>query len=85
MESINVENIKCGGCMNTIITNLQKIEGISNIEINENKATISYEGNGIVRALVVEKLASMGYPEQGNNNLKHKAVSFVSCALGRIS
>lgn len=37
------------------------------------------------RGPLVEKLASLGYPELGNNNLLHQAKSFVSCAIGRMS
>lgn len=84
MQTINVENIKCGGCMNTIKNVLSKLEGISSVTIDENKESISYEGTA-QRATVVAKLADIGYPEVGNNNLKHKAVSFVSCAVGRLS
>jgi copper chaperone len=84
MQSIKVENIKCGGCMNTIINVLSKIDGVESVKIDDNKETVSYEGSA-QRVEVVDKLASIGYPETGNNNLKHKAVSFVSCAIGRMS
>jgi copper chaperone len=84
MQTINVENIKCGGCMNTIKNVLSKLDGVNTVNIDENKETITYEGTA-QRASVIEKLAEIGYPEVGNNNLKHRAVSFVSCAVGRLS
>ncbi len=84
MNTILVENIKCGGCMNTIKSSLEKLDGITAVNVDDNKENINYEGT-IEREIVVEKLASLGYPEKGNNNLMHKAVSFVSCAVGRIN
>ncbi len=84
MQSIHVENIKCSGCMNTIVNALTKIDGITSVNIDEDKETVSYEGTAS-REDVSSKLASLGYPEAGSNSIKHKAVSFVSCAVGRLS
>jgi hypothetical protein len=38
----------------------------------------------IERQEIVNQLAKMGYPEVGNNNLMHKAKSYISCAIGNI-
>ncbi|MBK7007612.1 MAG: heavy-metal-associated domain-containing protein [Saprospiraceae bacterium] len=84
IHTIEVENIKCGGCMNTIRQAIGKIEGVKGVEIEENKTTIHIEAE-TDRGPLVEKLASLGYPELGNNNLLHQAKSFVSCAIGRMS
>ena len=81
---IEVHNIKCSGCMNTIKKALLGIKGVDQIEIQDDKETIEIHGSA-ARELVVAELARLGYPEKGNNNLIHKTKSFVSCAVGRMS
>lgn len=84
IHTIEVENIKCGGCMNTIRQSISKIDGVKAVEIEENKTTVHIDAE-TERSQLVDKLASLGYPETGNNNLLHQAKSFVSCAIGRIN
>lgn len=83
-HTIEVENVKCGGCMNTIINAVQKIAGVHKVEIEDNKTVVHIEAD-TDRQVLVEKLASLGYPEKGNNNLIHQAKSFVSCAIGKMN
>jgi copper chaperone CopZ len=82
---IYVENIKCSGCMNSIKTALLKIKGVTSIDISKEEDKISITGVAVEKENVVMKLASLGYPEKGNNSLISKARSFVSCALGKVS
>lgn len=82
---IFVENIKCGGCMNSIKTALMKLNGLSEVQIDKEKDKVSISGKAINHDEVLNKLASLGYPEKGNNSLISKAKSMVSCAVGRIS
>ena len=80
---IFVENIKCGGCINSIKTALLKLKGVISVEVDKTADQISVTGIAIERIELVMKLAALGYPEKGNNNLISKAKSFVSCAVGR--
>ncbi len=83
---IQVENIKCGGCMNSIKTALLKITNVQEVSIDKDTETIHINSNEpLDRENMVNQLAKMGYPEIGNNNILHKAKSFVSCAIGRIN
>ena len=88
--SINVENIRCGGCANTITKKLNDIEGINAVEvaIEEQVVTIDTE-NESLRGAAVAALLKMGYPEKGSVEgiaaLKGKAKSVVSCAIGKVS
>ena len=85
-EKITVENIKCGGCINSIKTALLKIANVQEVEIDKDTETISIASSlPFEREAVVMQLAKMGYPEKGNNNLLLKAKSFVSCAIGNLS
>lgn len=84
MKHIQVENIKCNGCATSIKNSLLKIDQVEAIEVNVDDEIVSYTGKA-EKALIINKLADMGYPEKGNNNFLTKAKSFVSCATGRLS
>jgi copper chaperone CopZ len=81
---IEVENIKCGGCMNSIKTALLKIENVTEVAIDKETDTITIDAD-TDRALLVNTLSSLGYPEKGHNTLLHKGKSFVSCAVGNLT
>lgn len=84
MEII-VENIKCGGCMNSIRKTLNAIPGVEVLSIDADTELIQLKAPESLRPEIVTKLASMGYPERGHNSLFSKAKSYVSCAIGRIT
>lgn len=80
-----VENIKCGGCINSIKKAILGIEGTSNVQIDEAHEKITLEAPENLRQQIVDKLHAMGYPETGKNNFVEKAKSYVSCAVGKMS
>ena len=83
-HNIEVENIKCGGCMNSIKTALLKISGVENVSIDKDTETVTIDGTA-EKTILVQALSKMGYPEKGNNNLLKKAKSYVSCAIGKMN
>ncbi|WP_338733513.1 heavy-metal-associated domain-containing protein [Mangrovimonas cancribranchiae] len=85
--AIIVQNLKCGGCANTITNKLSEINTISNLSINveESKVTFNYNKAADI-ILVKETLRALGYPSIDDaNSLTAKAKSFVSCATGKLS
>lgn len=84
IHKIEVENIKCGGCMNSIKTALLKIENVTEVGIDKATDTITIDAEND-RAVFVNTLSSLGYPEKGHNTLLHKGKSFVSCAVGNLT
>ncbi len=80
---IEVENIKCSGCMNSIKNALTKIEGVSSVFIDLKTETIEVEST-TEKDKLVTILSDLGYPEKGNNTLFKKAKSYVSCAIGKM-
>lgn len=84
---IEILNLKCGGCANSIKKGLYTIEGVNDVEVDLDHSIVSI--NAISEKVihsVKEKLSKMGYPATGDENtLMHKAKSFVSCASGRMS
>ena len=86
-NTLQIVNLKCGGCAYSVKKGLLTIDGIENIEVNVEIGEVSFDAVSEELVLKVkEKLAKMGYPEVGDaNTLIHKAKSFVSCATGRLS
>jgi copper chaperone len=86
---IQVENIKCGGCANTIRTKIAELDGISGVAVDVAEGIVRIEGSDATRFDVKAKLLKLGYPESGTAEgiaaAKAKAKSFVSCAVGRMS
>lgn len=86
---ISVENIKCGGCANTITTRLNDMDIIDSCEVDVEKGIVSISGDESRREQVTQLLLKLGYPESGTAEglkaARAKAKSFVSCAVGRIN
>ena len=83
-SNFEIENIKCGGCINRIKTSLLTIEGVETVAINLELEMLSVEG-AFDREKVIAKLNELGYPEKGNNSIVKKAKSYVNCVVGRIN
>ena len=83
--SVIVQNLKCGGCANTIVSKLSEIENISDIDVQVDKSTISYTFiNKEDTFLVKEKLKNIGYPSiEDENTIVSKTKSYISCATGK--
>ena len=86
-STIVIQNLKCGGCASTITTKISAIENISNVTVDLETSSVSFEAVSEEDIISVKnKLAAIGYPEEGeNNSVVSKAKSFVSCATGRMS
>lgn len=86
--TIEVENIKCGGCASTIKKKVSENHPIDGIEVEVENGTITIDSTDHLESAIEETLLSLGYPKKGSveglNNVKAKAVSFVSCAIGRM-
>ena len=87
MQTINILNLKCNGCANTIKKGLLSIEGIDTVEVTLENSEIKINNvSDEIFTTVKEKLSKMGYPEVGDaNSMMHKAKSMVSCATGKLS
>jgi len=85
---IEVENIKCGGCANSIRKGLLDDGRVTDVEVDIENGTVIVEGDDSARDEIAVSLAHMGYPEvgsvEGMKAAAAKAKSFVSCAIGRI-
>ena len=91
---IAVENIKCGGCANSIKQKLNALQGVVETEVDIEAGSVAVKLEADVDQMrvisaVEDKLLTMGYPKVGSvEGLKAtatKAKSFVSCAIGKMS
>ncbi|MCB1725224.1 MAG: heavy-metal-associated domain-containing protein [Chromatiaceae bacterium] len=86
--TIAVENIKCGGCANSIRSKLLEKALARAVDVDIEHGEVHVDGNPEWREQAVSALAKMGYPEVGSvegvKAAAARAKSFVSCAIGRI-
>ena len=85
--TLEIQNLKCGGCAHTITTRLNELNKLDDIIVNPEADTVSfsYEDQETYNE-VTTLLSKLGYPIKGNvNTITKKAKSFVSCAVGRIN
>ncbi len=83
--TIEIENLKCGGCAATIKKGLLSLEAVNDVAIDVEKSLVCITSENEDDSFVKEKLSKLGYPPVGDKNtVIHKAKSFVSCAVGRI-
>lgn len=85
--TLEIQNLKCGGCAHTIISKLNDLEGIQNVSVDTELNTVSFENELATEVESATKLLSnLGYPVSGDaNSIGKKAKSFVSCAVGRMA
>lgn len=62
-EKILVANVKCGGCANTIRSELLKLPGVKNVTVTIEQGSVEIEYDVISREVISSKLKEIGYPE----------------------
>ena len=84
--TLEIQNLKCGGCAHTIITKLNDLDGVQNVSVDTETTTVSFENKLADEVETATNLLSkLGYPVIGDaNSIGKKAKSFVSCAVGRL-
>ena len=83
MSQIEVVNIKCGGCANSIQDALSK-DGFKNVKVDPSCQLVEFEGDEAKAEVILSK---MGYPKAGSKeaeSLIKKAKSYASCMVGRV-
>ncbi len=83
---IKVQNLRCGGCANTITAKLSEIPNISDINVDIDSSIITFSTEKSDNTLIVkQKLATLGYPSiNDDNGVLLKAKSIISCATGKL-
>jgi copper chaperone CopZ len=87
-QTLKVQNVKCGGCANTLTTKLADEFGTIevNLEVIPREISLDIEEEKIPK--LEEALKNLGYPLVSAKfgfieDTSMKAKSFVSCAVGK--
>lgn len=84
-SNITVQNLKCDGCANSIRKELEKLYGVTTVEVDVSAAEVSLEHINSIKT-IENSLLQLGYPATDTtNSFKTKAKSFISCGIGRLS
>jgi len=83
--TLYIQNLKCEYCEIIIKKMLSKLKHISNVSINRQYATVSFEHQSPVDLIQVKKtLSNIGYPPFGEkNNVLKRAKSYLSYAVNQ--
>lgn len=84
--TIEIENLKCHGCANTIMKSISSMDGVADVQVNHesSEVTIFYEGQTDRTEEFARKLKTLGYPRAGENSAGRVVKSYISCAIGRM-
>jgi len=89
-KTLEVHNVKCGGCANTLTTSLEEDFGkvTVDLEVTPRQITLDIEENRMEELKL--KLRGLGYPLttdelSGFDKAATTAKSFVSCAVGKFN
>ena len=84
--TLHIQNLKCGGCANTIKNKLSHLDGVENIKIDTTTDSVAFSHeNADTLNRAKDLLSKLGYPVIGDKNaLTTKVKSYLSCAMGRM-
>lgn len=61
--TLDIQNLKCGGCENTIVKKLNNLPFVNNLDIEVDNSTVSFDALPPEETeRVVLKLSELGYP-----------------------
>jgi len=88
-QTFQVQNVKCGGCANTLKKALKDDFGEVEVDLEKEPREITLEVENDKKENLKLKLRSLGYPLVDDElstlqNVGAKAKSFVSCAIGKM-
>ena len=62
---LQVDNVKCGGCANTIREGLLSLHGIHEVTVDIDRGAVSILGEGYNDKEIHSKLGELGFPVKG--------------------
>ena len=88
-QIFKVENVKCGGCANTLTKALKEEFGAIEVNLNVMPREITLDIEDEQKEVLKIKLRELGYPFSDDDlttfqTINTKAKSFVSCAIGKM-
>lgn len=85
--NIQIANLSCSGCVNTITKNIKAIDGVEDVKVNLETDIVSISHNeSMAKTEFTTILQRLGYPEiNDKNSFLTKIKSKKSCMIGKIS
>lgn len=89
-QTLEVENVKCKGCANTLISSLKEEFGNIEVNLDVHPRKITLDLDDSKKGTLKLKLRALGYPLStdelsGLQKATTTAKSFVSCAIGKMN
>ncbi len=90
-KNFQVQNVKCGGCANTIKESLKDEFGEIDVDLSQEPRVVTLEIKDKEAELSFrKKMKALGYPMEDEElgvfkKSGLKAKSFISCAIGKIN
>ena len=89
VKTFEVQNVKCGGCANTLKKSLLEQFGAVEVDLEVTPRKITLDIEPEEEAALKLALRRIGYPLVGDElgtfaTIETKAKSFVSCAIGKM-
>jgi copper chaperone CopZ len=82
---LELENLDCEGCANSIRRSLLRQPGVLSVHVGVKAAQIQIScEDDLDRAHVLSVLENMGFPTLGRNTMLNMARAKLSCELGKI-
>ena len=80
-----IDNLTCLGCKNTILKEAKKQDQVKNVEVDmqESKVILEYEGKEEVVHRVKSRLLRKGYPEKGRKQRSIAAKTGTQCVVNQ--
>ncbi len=81
--TLAVQNMKCGGCANTITNTLLKIDGVHGVHVDETTGSVAIDEWTEASLIEIhDELHRLGYPMvDEENSLFSKVKSYASCVV----
>lgn len=85
-HKVIIQNLKCGGCANTIKRGLNELKGVSGTLVDTETSEVTFFCPDEMTETVLAKLDRLGYPpEDHENSILKQGKSYVSCMIGRVA
>ncbi|KAB7885813.1 heavy-metal-associated domain-containing protein [Poseidonibacter ostreae] len=89
-QTLEVENVKCGGCASTLVSSLKEEFGEIIVDLSAHPRKITLDIEDEKKESLKLKLRDLGYPLStdelsGLQKAATTAKSFVSCAIGKVN
>ena len=78
---IQVQNIKCGGCVAAIEKNIGSMPGVQHVSVNQATGMVTITGMGLQTGLIEKKLIQLGYPPALKNSFLKRIKTSIQCAF----